>query len=98
MTVCVRAAEVVPEKFASPLYLAVIECEPVDKLDTDSCAALLETVAVPKDVAPSRKVIVPVALPPKAVWMLADSVTPWPKLDGLALELTEVVVDAPFTT
>ena len=97
MTVCMRAAEVVPEKFASPLYLAVIECEPADKLDTDSCAALLETVAVPRDVAPSRKVIVPVALLLKAVWMLAESVISWPKVDGLALEMTEVVVDVPFT-
>jgi hypothetical protein len=49
------------------LYFAVIECEPADKPESDSCAALLETVAVPKDVAPSRKVIVPDALPPKAV-------------------------------
>ena len=97
MTVCVSAAEVLPEKFASPLYFAVTECEPADKLDNDSCAALLETVAVPREVAPSRKVIVPVALPPKAVWMLADSVTDWPKMDGFVLELTAVVVDAPFT-
>jgi hypothetical protein len=66
-TVCVIAAEVLREKFASPLYLAAMECEPADKLDTASCAALLETEAVPKDVVPSRKVIVPVALPPKAV-------------------------------
>lgn len=98
MTVCAMAAEVLPEKFASPLYFAVMECEPADKLDNDSCAPLLETLAVPKDVVPSRKVIVPVALPPKAVCIVADSVPPWPKVDGFALELTVVVVDAPFTT
>ncbi len=62
-----RAAEVLPEKFASPLYFAVIECGPADNLDNDSCAVLFETVAVPNEVVPSRKVIVPVALPPKAV-------------------------------
>ena len=67
LTVCVSAAEVLPEKFVSPLYFAVIECEPADKLESESCAASLETVAVPKDVVPSRNVIVPVALPPKAV-------------------------------
>ena len=62
-----RTAEVLAEKFASPLYFAVIWCAPADKLDNDSCAPLLDTVVVPKDVVPSRKVIVPVGLPPKAV-------------------------------
>jgi hypothetical protein len=85
-------------KLLSPLYFAVTECEPTDKLDKESWAALLETAAVPKDVVPSRNVTVPVALPPKAAWIAADKVTVWPKADGFALEATEVVVAAPFTT
>ena len=67
LMVWVREADVLAAKLPSPLYFAVMECEPTDKLDKESCAALLETVAVPKEVVPSRKVIVPVALPPKAV-------------------------------
>ena len=63
-TVCVREAEVLAVKLLSPLYLAVMECEPGDKLDSESCAALLVIVAVPKEVVPSRKVTVPVAGPP----------------------------------
>jgi hypothetical protein len=98
LMVCVSAGEVLAVKLLSPLYFAVMECELTDKLDSESCAALLETVAVPKDVLPSRNVTVPVALPPKAVWIDADNVTDWPKADGFALEATEVVVAAPFTT
>lgn len=50
-------------KFVSPLYLAVMGCEPTDKLGGESCAVLLETVTVPKDMLPSRKVTAPVAVP-----------------------------------
>src|SRR6266436_1148333 len=96
--VCVREADVLAVKLLSPLYFAVMECEPTGKLESESWAALLETVTVPKDVLPSRNVTVPVGLPPKAVWIVADSVTDWPKADGFALKATEVVVTAPFTT
>ena len=91
-------AEVLAEKFVSPLYFAVMECEPADRLESGNCAELLETVAVPKDVVPSRKVTLPVAPPPKAVWIVAVNVTDWPKEDGFELETKAVVVDAPFTT
>ena len=67
LMVWVREADVLAVKLLSLLYFAVMECEPTDKLDRESCAALLETAAVPRDVVPSRNVIVPVALPPKAV-------------------------------
>ena len=53
-----------PVKLPSPLYFAVIECDPADKLANEICAALLETVAVPKDVLPSRNVTLPVVVPP----------------------------------
>ena len=61
------AAEVPEEKFGSPLYFAVMECEPAERPETESCAALLETTTAPHEVVPSRKVTVPLALPPKAV-------------------------------
>lgn len=64
LTVCVTELDVLPVKLPSPLYFAVIECDPADKLVNESCAALLESVAVPKEVAPSRNVMVPVAVPP----------------------------------
>ena len=66
MTVCVRAAEVLAEKLASPLYFAVRACAPEAKVESESWAALPETVAVPREVEPSKKVTVPVEVPPKA--------------------------------
>lgn len=62
--VWVIGADVLAVKLPSPLYFAVMECEPTDKPDSESWARLLETVAMPKDVVPSRKVTVPVAVPP----------------------------------
>lgn len=66
LTVCVSAAEVLAEKLASLLYFAVMECAPEVKVERESWAALLETVDVPSEVEPSKKVTVPVAVPPKA--------------------------------
>lgn len=63
-TLCAMAAEVLAVKLESPLYLAAMECEPNDKPERESCAALPETLIVPNKVAPSRKVTVPVAVPP----------------------------------
>jgi len=77
-TVSVKTAEVLPEKFPSPLYFDVIECEPAVKFGTVSCAVLLAIVAVPRDVVPSRNVTVPVAEPPGGVCTLAVNVTDCP--------------------
>lgn len=75
LTVCVRGIDVLAEKLLSPLYFAVMKCELTDKLDSESCAALLETVSVPKDVLPSRNVTVPVAMPPAAGCSVAVNTT-----------------------
>lgn len=64
LTVCVRGTDVLAEKLLSPLYFAVMECEPTDKVDNESWAVLLETVAMPREVVPSKNVTVPVAVPP----------------------------------
>src|SRR5438045_3380855 len=61
LMICVTGTDVLAEKLPSPLYFAVMECDPADRLASESCAELLETVAAPKDVAPSRNVTVPVA-------------------------------------
>ena len=97
MIVSVTALEVLPVKFASPLYFAVIECEPAARVEIVNCALLLESVAEPKELEPSRKAIVPVALPPYAGTTLAVKVTDWPKAAGLAFEETVAVVEAWFT-
>ena len=62
--VCVRAVDVLAVKLLSPLYFAVMECEPGDKVESEICAALFETAVAPKDVVPSRNVTVPVVVPP----------------------------------
>jgi hypothetical protein len=57
------------------------------------------SVAVPRLVAPSMKVTVPVRVPlPGATGLtVAVKVTDWPETDGLADELTDVDVSALFT-
>ena len=79
-------------KLVSPLYFAVMECEPTDKLESESWAMLLETVEVPKVVAPSRNVTVPVVVPPADGTTTAVIVMAWPKLDGFMFGETVVVV------
>ena len=92
MTVCVTAADVLAVKLVSPLYFAVMECEPTDKLDSESWAMLLETVAVPKEVAPSKNVTVPVVVPPADGTTTAVIVMDWPKFEGFIFVETVVVV------
>jgi hypothetical protein len=97
LIVSVTALEVLAVKFASPLYFAVMECEPTASVEIVNCALLLKSVAEPKELVPSRKVIVPVALPLYAGATLAVKVSDWPKAPGLALEETVAVVEAWFT-
>lgn len=92
LTVSVAALDVLAVKLPSPLYFAVIECEPTDKLATDSWAMLLETEAVPRDAVPSRNVTVPVGVPPADPTTTAVNTTVWPKLVGLMFGETVVVV------
>ena len=97
LIVSVTALEVLAVKFTSPLYFAVMECGPAASVEIVNCALLLESVAEPKELVPSRKAIVPVALPPYGGATLAVKVTGWPKAAGLALEETLAVVEAWFT-
>ena len=46
-TTCASAEEVLPVKFASPLYLAVMECDPVARADVESCPVLFARFTTP---------------------------------------------------
>jgi hypothetical protein len=59
--VSVSADEVLPPKFASPAYFAVMECDPALKFEIETPAELFERYATPSDVAPSKNVTCPVA-------------------------------------
>jgi len=88
-TVSGSAADVLPEKFRSPVYVAVMECEPSAKFPTEICATLLERFAAPSELVPSKKVTVPLARSPLTEGAtLAVNVTVWPNDAGFALAPT----------
>ena len=60
LAVWVNTADVLVALFASPLYTAVIECDPAASEDTASAADPPLIVAVPNAVVPSRNCTVPV--------------------------------------
>ncbi len=51
---CVSAEDVLALLFAVPEYTAVMECDPVLKDDVDKMAWSLDTLAAPREVAPSK--------------------------------------------
>jgi hypothetical protein len=92
VTVCVNTADVLGLKLLSPLYLAVMEWLPTDRLDVVNEAILpVPSVDVPSETLPSRKVTVPVGVPGEPV-TVAVKVTAWPDRDGLSEETMVVVV------
>src|SRR6266581_9487803 len=103
-TVCVSLEEVLPLKFASPPYDALIEWEPTASvLVTNVAWPEPFRVPVPRVLEPSLKVTVPVGVPAPGLFAVtvAVKVTDCPDSDGLAEELVVVelglvvVVDAP---
>ena len=95
-TVCANVAEVLVRKWESPLYFAVIECEP--SISAVVCVLKVATppdrLPLPSEVLPSKKVTLPVGAPPYAGLTVAVRVTTWPYEEGLVLELTVVDVSA----
>src|SRR5207247_320158 len=94
-TVCVSLEEVLPLKFASPPYDALIEWEPTASvLVTNVAWPEPFRVPVPRVLEPSLKVTVPVGVPAPGLLAVtvAVKVTDCPDSDGLAEELTSVVV------
>ena len=77
-TVSFSAADVLPAKFVSPLYCAVMDWEPAGKEETVSCAVPFESETVPRVVVPFRKVTEPVGPVPELACTVAENVTSWP--------------------
>jgi len=67
---------------------------PTERLEVDKVAEPLLRVPVPKRVAPSKKLTVPVAVPApgETVATVAVKVTDWPTTEGLAEDVNAVVV------
>src|SRR5205809_668229 len=96
-TVCVSLEEVLPLKLASPPYDALIEWEPTASvLVTNVAWPEPFRVPAPRVLVPSLKVTVPVGVPAPGLLAVtvAVKVTDCPDSDGLAEELTSVVVPA----
>jgi hypothetical protein len=94
-TVCVSAGEVSAAKFVSPLYCAVIECDPGVSAVVDNVAfPPAPTVPIPREVAPSKNVTVPVIVPAVAEETVAVNVTLAPVVDGFKADVTTEVVAA----
>lgn len=55
--------EVLAVKLESPLYLALMECEPSERLERVSCADPPVKLIEPSEVPPSKKVTLPVGVP-----------------------------------
>ena len=101
MTTCETADEVLPAKLPSVLYTAVMLC---GLPATDSAVVLKVAtpplrVPVPNVAAPSLNVTVPVGVPAPGATAatVAVNVTDWPNTEGLADEVSEVVVLAMVT-
>ena len=75
VTLCEMAADVLAAKLESPLYFAVMECEPSEREASVSCAELPERFAEPREELPSKKVTLPVGEPGAEDWTEAVKVT-----------------------
>jgi hypothetical protein len=96
LTVCDTAVEVLTANLASPEYLAVIECEPMESVAVWNVAWPELRVPLPICVLPSKNSTVPVIVPAELLPTVAVNVTDCPKEDGLADETSDVVVTAPL--
>ena len=95
VTVCTSVDDVLPEYALSPLYVALMEWLPADRVDVDSAAEPALRATVPNDVVPSKNCTVPVAADGDTV---AVNTTGCAEADGLTDETSPVVVavrDAP---
>lgn len=93
----ITALDVLPPKFASPLYTAVIECDPSVNADVVNVATPETTVPDPSNVAPSKNCTVPVNVPAVLLSTAAMNVTACPLPAGLLSTLRSVVVPGRIT-
>jgi hypothetical protein len=82
-TVWGKAADVLAALVPSPLYAAVMECDPPAREGVVNVAVPPERFAVPKEAVPSKNWTLPVA---EAGVTCAVNVTPCPTSEGLAEE------------
>jgi hypothetical protein len=75
----------------------VIECVPATSAEVEREACPAFNVPLPIEVAPSRKITVPVGVPPVPV-TVAVNVTVCPAVDGFTEEITVVLEVRPWTT
>jgi hypothetical protein len=94
LTVCVKTGDVLPVKFASPPYTAVIECDPTASVDVVNAALPLLSAPVPSLVVPSLNVTDPVGVPVVDDCTIAVKVTGLPFFEELSEELTVLDVAA----
>jgi hypothetical protein len=101
-TTCDTAVDVLAAKVASPPYLAVTECVPLESALLESEAIPpLSAIALPNWVAPSKKVTFPLIVPEVVEETVAVKVTDAPLVDGFSEDLSVIVVAAApalFTT
>lgn len=90
MTVCVSIL-LLPRKFGSPPWLAVMVWLPIFSVDVMNVACpLLSSEAVPRAVAPSVKATVPAGVPPLP-FTVAAKVTGSPNVLGFGVEANVVI-------
>src|SRR5271168_3535838 len=92
LTVWLSADEVLPVKFASPPYTAVIEWAPAVRAEVARVALPLASVPMPSEVAPSMNVTLPVIVPAVCEVTAAVNVTDAPNVEGFKEEVTAVAV------
>lgn len=88
-TVCVNGREVLPRNSAWPAYTAIMEWLPRDSADVVNAACPLLSVPSPSMEEPSKKLTVPVGVPPFEA-TVAMNVTDWPNVEGFTEEVTEM--------
>ena len=86
-TTWVTAFDVLPAKFGSPLYTAVIESVPTGNAVVVKPAEFPLRDAVPRLVLPLLNVTVPVAVPPNCPVTVAVRIADCPKVEGFTDEV-----------
>lgn len=90
LTTWLRIVDVLGSKVASPWYAAVMECVAATSADVEIEAWPAFKVPLPIEVAPSKKITVPLGVPDVLV-TVAVNVTVCPAVDGLREDATAVL-------
>jgi hypothetical protein len=93
-TISISVDDMLARKFASPPYMAVIECDPTERAAVVNVAFWPLSIPVPIGVVPSMNVTVPVGVPPpgKTGLTVAVNVTDCPNTEGFSDDVMVVAV------